>query len=144
MKSKRRDFIKMAGFAGAGVVTAGVFDGYASTGSSKNNVVDLPEKIEEYQKSIATQRPKPPAQSSKESLDGTSFAGGKAKRFGAAYMAERRQALPRVYVVHEQIVDRPVQAGRHLFVGALDQFVPEQTPSLDQRFGQGRVQGGPD
>jgi len=40
----------MAGLAGAGVATAGVLDGYASAGSSENNVVDLPEKIEEYQK----------------------------------------------------------------------------------------------
>ena len=50
MKSKRRDFIKMAGLAGAGVATAGVLDGYASTGSSENAGDDLPGKIEEYQK----------------------------------------------------------------------------------------------
>ncbi|MEE8167029.1 MAG: YfhO family protein [Myxococcota bacterium] len=33
------------------------------------------------------------------------FAGGVAKRFDAAYMVERRQALPRAYVVHQQIVE---------------------------------------
>lgn len=58
------------------------------------------------------------------------FAGGVAKRFGAAHLVERKQALPRVYLVHRAIVLPDARlAWQHLLSPG---FAPNQEVVLAQ------------
>ena len=58
------------------------------------------------------------------------FAGGKARSFGQAHLVERSQALPRAYVVHEQIVEADPREAWHRLLAS--SFAPSRQAVLEQ------------
>lgn len=50
MKINRKEFLKMAGFAGVGIASFGAIDGCASAGTIKSDVTGLPKQMEEIEK----------------------------------------------------------------------------------------------